>query len=73
MLRHVALVTRHNIPEDINLHSHRRENLKSYIDEYSPQFLHNYGACILLEKFKKFDNINTEQIGPTMPHPFNFT
>jgi hypothetical protein len=23
--------TRHNIPEDIILHSHRRENLKSYI------------------------------------------
>jgi hypothetical protein len=24
--------TRHNIPEDIILHSHRRENLKSYIE-----------------------------------------
>jgi hypothetical protein len=41
MLCHVALVrtdvseeltraTRHNIPEDTILHSHRRENLKSY-------------------------------------------
>jgi hypothetical protein len=41
MLRRVALVgidvseeltraTRHNIPEDITLHSHRRENFKSY-------------------------------------------
>jgi hypothetical protein len=26
--------TRHNIPEDTILHSHRRENLKSYIDSY---------------------------------------
>jgi hypothetical protein len=26
--------TRHNIPEDTILHSHRRENLKSYIREY---------------------------------------
>jgi hypothetical protein len=33
MLRRVALVrtTRRNIPEDGILHSHRRENLKSYI------------------------------------------
>jgi hypothetical protein len=32
MLRRVALVrtTRRNIPEDTILHSHRRENLKSY-------------------------------------------
>jgi hypothetical protein len=29
MLRRVALVRR-NIPEDTILHSHRRENLKSY-------------------------------------------
>jgi hypothetical protein len=29
MLRRVAL-TRRNIPEDAILHSHRRENLKSY-------------------------------------------
>jgi hypothetical protein len=26
--------TRHNIPEDAILHSHRRENLKSYRDKY---------------------------------------
>jgi hypothetical protein len=26
--------TRRNIPEDANLHSHRRENLKSYISAY---------------------------------------
>jgi hypothetical protein len=26
--------TRRNIPEDTNLHSHRRENLKSYISDY---------------------------------------
>jgi hypothetical protein len=25
--------TRHNIPEDIILHSHRRENFKSYMDD----------------------------------------
>jgi hypothetical protein len=33
MLRRVALVraTRRNIPEDTILHSHRRENLKSYV------------------------------------------
>jgi hypothetical protein len=33
MLRHVALVrfTRRDIPEDGILHSHRRENLRSYI------------------------------------------
>jgi hypothetical protein len=27
----LTIVTRHNIPEDGILHSHRRENLKSYI------------------------------------------
>jgi hypothetical protein len=31
--------TRSNIPEDTILHSHRRQNLKSYIVEISPQFL----------------------------------
>jgi hypothetical protein len=43
MLRRVALIrnvglykraTRRNIPEDAILHSHRRENLKSYIIMY---------------------------------------
>jgi hypothetical protein len=29
--------TRRNIPEDANLHSHRRENLKSYTDCVSEQ------------------------------------
>jgi hypothetical protein len=35
MLHHVTLVrraTQHNLPEDGILHSHHRENLKSYID-----------------------------------------
>jgi hypothetical protein len=30
-------VTRRNNPEDTILHSHRRENLKSYIDFYIPE------------------------------------
>jgi hypothetical protein len=35
MLRRVALVrtTRRNIPEDTIIHSHRRENLKSYMED----------------------------------------
>jgi hypothetical protein len=31
--------TRHNNPEDTILHSHRRENLKSYKEPNSSQFL----------------------------------
>jgi hypothetical protein len=30
-------VTRRNIPEDAILHSHRRDNLKSYIGEEAPE------------------------------------
>jgi hypothetical protein len=42
MLRRVALVrtTRRNIPEDIILHSNRRENLKSFIVILFNKFLH---------------------------------
>jgi hypothetical protein len=29
-----SVLTRHNIPEDAILHSHRRENLKSYIETH---------------------------------------
>jgi hypothetical protein len=33
-------VTRRNMPEDTILHSHRRENLKSDVDEgYSPELI----------------------------------
>jgi hypothetical protein len=39
LLRRVALVrtTRRNNPEDTILHSHRRENLKSYTDTVTTQ------------------------------------
>jgi hypothetical protein len=30
----ITRATLHNIPEDTNLHSHRRENLKSYLFMY---------------------------------------
>jgi hypothetical protein len=30
----ITRVTRRNFPEETILHSHRRENLKSYIDAY---------------------------------------
>jgi hypothetical protein len=30
----LTIATRRNIPEDTILHSHRRENLKSYMDKY---------------------------------------
>jgi hypothetical protein len=43
MLRRVTRVctraTRRNIPEDTILHSHRRENLKSYIIIYHPRLV----------------------------------
>jgi hypothetical protein len=47
MLRRVVLtrVTQHNIPEDAILHSHRRENLKSYIS-----LCHNPNARIAIMK-----------------------
>jgi hypothetical protein len=32
--------TQHNVPEDANLHSHRRENLKSYISKYGETSSH---------------------------------
>jgi hypothetical protein len=54
MLRRVALVsvltrtTRRNIPEDTILHSHRRENLKSYITET----LFTHDAIVRNEKYK---------------------
>jgi hypothetical protein len=35
-LRRNTRATRRNIPEDIILHSHRRENLKSYITDFVP-------------------------------------
>jgi hypothetical protein len=36
-------------PEDSNLHTHRRENLKSYLEEYSPHFQgsENFGSHII--------------------------
>jgi hypothetical protein len=37
--------TRHNIPEDAILHSHRRENLKSYVDVIIYYYLRN--MCIV--------------------------
>jgi hypothetical protein len=39
MIRHVALVTQRNIPEDTILHRHRHENLKSYRGEDRPTHL----------------------------------
>jgi hypothetical protein len=47
LLRRVALVrtTRRNNPEDTILHSHRRENLKSYINV--PWFHSRYGLPYL--------------------------
>jgi hypothetical protein len=34
--------TQRNIPEDAILHSHRRENLKSYMKYFKPQGFMNY-------------------------------
>jgi hypothetical protein len=53
MLRRVALVrrraTRRNIPEDTILHSHRRENLKSYTLN---NVLMNVGIRFILVRFE---------------------
>jgi hypothetical protein len=38
--------TRHNIPEDAILHSHRRENLKSYTEFV--YFFHGARACYMI-------------------------
>jgi hypothetical protein len=40
--------TRHNIPEDAILHSHCRENLKSYMLDYCLQKLDEIGSkCVI--------------------------
>jgi hypothetical protein len=48
MLRHVALVrtTWRNIPEDTILHSHHRENLKSYMADYC--FINHFLAQLVV-------------------------
>jgi hypothetical protein len=39
----LKIATRRNIPEDTILHSHRRENLKSYrVTQYSESIAHSY-------------------------------
>jgi hypothetical protein len=38
--------TRRNNPEDTILHSHRRENLKSYIDLMTLIYVHKICLCI---------------------------
>jgi hypothetical protein len=43
--------TRRNNPEDTILHSHRRENLKSYIDEHS---LRSYTLFLLVNEMSSF-------------------
>jgi hypothetical protein len=52
--------TKHNIPEDAILHSHRRENLKSYIAVMSVQgYLYIYilwHVCPLLSNGREISN-----------------
>jgi hypothetical protein len=38
--------TRRNIPEDVTLHSHRRENLKSYTQSHIRQVLQDEEATL---------------------------
>jgi hypothetical protein len=48
-LRRVAQATRRNIPEDTIFHSHRRENIKSYIIVYLFAGLHwNHIHCYVV-------------------------
>jgi hypothetical protein len=49
-------VTRHNIPEDAILHSHRRENLKSYIKRDNYKLISNRNHTILSQPFLKLHN-----------------
>jgi hypothetical protein len=55
MLVHFTGFTRHHIPEDSILHSHRCENLKSYkgLTDFL-KFANWLGICLLIG-FKKFN------------------
>jgi hypothetical protein len=52
----LTTATLRNIPEDAILHSHRRENLKSYNNNYNLHSFRTFQASCILFVFKYFNN-----------------
>jgi hypothetical protein len=70
--------TRRNIPEDTILHSHRRENLKSFMDVFSSTltvFHHLRVACVLPPASRRFSVtlLGVACVLPPVPRRFRTT